>query len=163
MCIAILISGICSDEYCIVYDTNRRPSRGNCLIWDSIIESMSSVRAAVTIPQVSIPFMRAQEAQVWASGYFAVSSLNSVLLSSENGAHHLLGRLLLVCRALENNKSCAASIEAVLYTLYILQTNVSEDFTVSSVSTPIPKFFRKPWCSLKIFHDDRLYDSRCGR
>ena len=34
-------------------------------------------------------------AQVWGSGNFAISSLDSVISSSENGAHHLLGRLLL--------------------------------------------------------------------
>ena len=39
----------------------------------------------------------------------------------------------------------AASIESVLCTLYILQTNVSEDCMVTSVSSPMPKFFSKPW------------------
>ena len=82
MCSAILISGICSDEYCIVYDKNRRPSRGNCLIWD------------VLIPQVSVQFLGALGAQVWGSGHFTLSSLDSVLSSSENGARHLLGPLL---------------------------------------------------------------------
>ena len=112
MCIAILISGICSDESCIVYDTNRRPSRGNCLIWDS----MPSIRAAVMIPQVSVPFLRVQEAQVW----------GSVFSSSENRAHHLLGPLLLVSLSWRTIRACATSIESVLYRLYILQTNVSE-------------------------------------
>ena len=63
-CIAVLTSGICSDESCTVYDMNRRPSRGNSLVSDSV----SSVRAAVLNPQVSIPFLRAQGAQVWAVG-----------------------------------------------------------------------------------------------
>ena len=94
MCIAILISGICSDECGNVYDTNRQPSPGNCLIWDS----MTSVQAAVLISQVSITFLTAQEAQVWDSEHFSIPSLDSVglLSSSENGAHHLLGALLLV-------------------------------------------------------------------
>ena len=56
MCIAIPISDICSDQSCIVYDTNRRPSRGNCLIWDS----MPSVGPAVLIPQVAVPFPRTE-------------------------------------------------------------------------------------------------------
>ena len=92
MCTAILISGICSDKSWIVYDTNRRPSWGNCFVWDS----MTSVRAAVLIHQVSIPFLRAQGAHVWGSGHFSISSLDSALSSSENGAHQLLGPLLLV-------------------------------------------------------------------
>ena len=64
MCIAVLTSGICSDESCTVYDMNMRPSRGNCLVSASV----SSVRDAVLNPQVSIPFLRAQGAQVWAVG-----------------------------------------------------------------------------------------------
>ena len=92
MCIAILISGNCSNESCIVNDTNRQPYRGNCLIWDP----MPSVRAAVLIPQISIPFLRTQGAQVWGSGHFAITSLDSVLSSRENEEHYLLGRLLLV-------------------------------------------------------------------
>ena len=87
MCIAVLTSGICSDECCTVYDMNMRPSRGNCLISDSV----SSVRAAVLNPQVAIPFLRAQGAQMWGSGHFAISSIDNGLYSSENGAHHLLG------------------------------------------------------------------------
>ena len=55
MCIAVLTSGICSDESCTIYDMNMRPSRGNCLVSDSL----SSVRAAVLNPQVSIPFLGA--------------------------------------------------------------------------------------------------------
>ena len=54
MCITIPISGICSDQSCIVYDTNSRPSRCNCLIWDS----MPSVRPAVLIHQVPSHFRR---------------------------------------------------------------------------------------------------------
>ena len=92
MCIAVLTSGICSDESCTVYDMNMRPSRGNCLVSDSV----SSVRAAFLNPQVSIPFLRAQAAQVWGSGHFAMSSIDNGLSSSENGSHHLLGPLLLV-------------------------------------------------------------------
>ena len=149
MCIAILISGICSDEFCIVYDTSRRPSRGNCLIWDS----MPSVWAAVLIPQVSVPFLRAQGAQVWGSGHFAISSLENVKWKRSAS---LVGAFASGFPAVENIKSRAASMKSVLYTLYILQTNVSEDFMVSSVSSPMHKFFSKPWCSLKIFHDDRL-------
>ena len=38
---------------------------------------------------------------------------------------------------LENNNSRAASIESILHTFSILQINVSEDFRVSSVSSPI--------------------------
>ena len=68
----------------------------------------------------------------------------------------LVGAIASGFPVVENNKSCVASIESVLYTLYILQTNVSEDFMVSSVSSPMPKFLSKPWYSLKIFHDDRL-------
>ena len=52
---------------------------------------MSSVRAAVLNPQVSIPFLRAQGAQVWGSEHFAISSIDNGLSPSENGAHHLLG------------------------------------------------------------------------
>ena len=95
MCIAVLTSGICSDESCTVYDMNMRPSRGNSLVSDSV----SSVRDAVLNPQVSIPFLRAQGAQVWGvwgSGHFAISSIDNGLSSSENGAHHVLGPLLLV-------------------------------------------------------------------
>ena len=94
MCIAVLTSGICSDESCTVYDMNMRPSRDNCLVSDSV----SSVRAAVVNPQVSITFLRAQGAQVWGSGHFAIASIDNGLSSSENGAHHLLGPLLLVNR-----------------------------------------------------------------
>ena len=85
MCIAILMYGICSDESCNVYDTNRRQSRGNCLVWDST----TPVRAAVLVPQVSIPFLRAQGAQVWGIGHFPISSLDSVdsTLVKCNGAH----------------------------------------------------------------------------
>ena len=36
MCIAILISGICSVESCIVYGMTRRSSRCNCLVCDSM-------------------------------------------------------------------------------------------------------------------------------
>ena len=78
MCIAVLTSGICSDEYCTVYDMNMRPSRGNCLVSDSV----SSVRAAVLNPQVSIQFLRAQGAPVWVSGHFAISSI-------DNGHHKI--------------------------------------------------------------------------
>ena len=91
MCIAVLTSGICSYESCTVYDMNMRQSRGNCLVSDSV----SSVRAAVLNPQVSITFLRAQGAQVWGSGHFAISSIDNGLSSNENGAHHLLGSLLL--------------------------------------------------------------------
>ena len=77
---------------CTVYDMNMRPSRGNCLVSDSV----SSVRDAVLNPQVSIPFLRAHGAQVWGSGHFAISSIDNGLSSSENGAHHVLGPLLLV-------------------------------------------------------------------
>ena len=84
MCIAILFFGICSDEYCIVYDTITLPYRGKCVVRDS----MTPVRAAVLIPQVSIPFLRAQG--VWGSEHFAISSLHSVLSS------HLLGTLFQV-------------------------------------------------------------------
>ena len=87
MCIAVLTSGICSVDYCTVYDMDMRPSRGNCLVSDSV----SSVRAAVLNPQVSIPFLRAQGAQVWGSGHFAISSIDNGLSSNEKGAHHLLG------------------------------------------------------------------------
>ena len=59
-CIAIMIYDICCDESCIVYDTNRRLSGGNCLVWDS----MPSLRAAVLILQDFIPFLRVQGAQV---------------------------------------------------------------------------------------------------
>ena len=92
MCIAVLTSGICSDESCTVYDMDMRPSRGICLVSDSV----TSVRAAVLNPQVSIPFLRAQGAQVWGSEHFAIPSIDNGLSSSENGAHHLLGSLLLV-------------------------------------------------------------------
>ena len=138
MCIAILISGICSDESFIVYDRNRRTSRGNGLVWDS----MTSVRAAVLTPQVSITFLRAQGTQVWVIVHFSKSSLVEAIASGVT--------------VWENNKCCAASIESVLCTLYILQTNVSEDFAGSAVSSSMPKFFRKPWCSLKIFLDDHF-------
>ena len=123
MCIAVLTSGICSDESCTVYDMNMRPSRGNCLVSDSV----SSVRAAVLNPQVSIPFLRAQGAQVWGSGHFAISSIDNGLSSSGNVAHHLLGAIASGFPVLENNKCRAASIESILCKLYILQTNVSED------------------------------------
>ncbi len=76
-CIAILTSGICSDESCPVYDMNMRPSRSNCLVSDSV----SSVRAAVLNQQVYIPFLRAQGAQVWGSGHFAISSIDNGLPS----------------------------------------------------------------------------------
>ena len=79
------------------------------------------------------------------SGHFPISSLDSVLSSSENGASGF--------PVLENNKGHAASIESVLCTLYILQTIVSEDIMVSSVSSPMPTFFSKPWCFLTNFHD----------
>ena len=92
MCIAALTSGIYSDESCTVYDMNMRPSRGNCLVLDSV----SSVQAAVLNPQVSIPFLRVQGAQVWGSGHFAISSIDNGVSSSENRAHHLLGPLLVV-------------------------------------------------------------------
>ena len=92
MCIAVMTSGICSDESCTVYDMNMRPSRGNYLVSDSV----SSVRAAVLNPQVSIPLLRALGAHVWGSRHFAISSIDNGLSSSENGAHHLLGPLLLV-------------------------------------------------------------------
>ena len=75
MCIAVLTSGICSDESCTIYDMNMRPSRGNCLVSDSV----SPVRAAVLNPQVYIPFLRAQGAQVWGSGHFAISSIDNGL------------------------------------------------------------------------------------
>ena len=88
---------------------------------------------------------------------FPISSLDSVISSNENGAHHLLERLFLAgFLVFENNKCRAASIESVMCTLYILQTNVSEGYMVSSVSSPMPRFFSKSWCSLTIFHDDRL-------
>ena len=61
-----------------------------------VSDSESSVRAAVLNPQVSILFLRAQGAQVWGSGHFAISSIDNGPSSSENGAHHLLGPLLLV-------------------------------------------------------------------
>ena len=92
MCIVILNSGMCSVDSCIVSDMHRLPSRGNCLEWDS----MPTVWVAVLIPQVSIPFQRAQGAQVWGSGNVSISSLDSVLSSNGNGAHHLLGPWLLV-------------------------------------------------------------------
>ena len=71
MRIAILTSGICSDGSCIVYDMNMRPSRGNCLVSDSV----SSVRAAVPNLQVSIPFLSAQGAQMWGSEHLTMDSL----------------------------------------------------------------------------------------
>ena len=71
-------------------------------------------------------------------------------------AFRLVGAIASGFPLLENNKYRAASIESVLCILYIMQTNVPEDCMVSSVSSPMPKFFSKPWCSLKIFHDDRL-------
>ena len=95
MYIAVLTSGICSDESCTVSDMSMRPSRGNCLVSDSV----SSVRAAVLNPQVAIPFLRAQGAQVWGSGHFAISSIDNGLSSSANGVHHLLGPLLLVSQS----------------------------------------------------------------
>ncbi len=89
MCIAVLTSGICSDEYCTVHDMNMRPSRGNCLVSDSRVITTGC-------SSESIPFLRAQGAQAWDSGYFAISSIDNGLSSSDNGAYHLLGPLLLV-------------------------------------------------------------------
>ena len=42
---------------------------------------------------------------------------------------------------------------SVLCTFYNMQTNVSEDLMVSSVSSPMPKFFSKSSCSLKTYAD----------
>ena len=152
MRIAVLTSGICIDESCTVYDMNMRPSRGNCLVSDSV----SSVRAASLNPHVSIPFLRAQVAQVWGSGHFATSSIDNGLSSSENGAHHLWGHCFWFPCLGEQQVPCCIDRVGSVRIVYILQTNVSEDCIVSSVSSPMPKFFSKPWCSLKIFHDDRL-------
>ena len=145
MCIAVLTSGICSDESCTVSDMSMRPSRGNCLVSDSV----SSVRVVVLNPQVAIPFLRAQGAQVWGSGHF-VDFMDSLQVQT------LVGAIASGFPVLENNKCRAVSIESVLCTLYTLQTNLSKDCMVSSVSSPMPTFLSKPWCSLNIFHDDRL-------
>ena len=83
MCIAVLASGICSDESCTVSDMSMRPSRGNCLVSDSV----SSLRAAVLNPQVAIPFLRAQGAQVLGSGHFAISSIDNSIQFSLFPAH----------------------------------------------------------------------------
>ena len=143
MFIAILISGICSDQSCIVSGTNRRRGAMHCLVlWDSM--------PAVLTLQLSIPFLRAQGAWVWGSGHLSISLiLYSLQVKMERITCWDHGYWLPV---LENNKYRAASI----CTLYIMQTNVAEYFMISSVSSPMPNVFRKPWCSLKIFHDDRL-------
>jgi len=55
----------------------------------------------------------------------------------------LLGALLLALLSWRtfNNVCRAASTESVLCTLHILQINISEESMVSSVSTPMAKFF----------------------
>ena len=53
-----------------------------------------------------MPFLRAHGAQVWGSGHFSISSLDSVLSTGENGAHHLLGPLLMVNRLGEQLAPC---------------------------------------------------------
>ena len=66
---------------------------------------------------------------MWGSGYFVISSLDSVLSSNENGAHNLLGPLLLVCLSWRTIRAVLhQSIESVLYTSYILQINISEAY-----------------------------------
>ena len=109
-----MTSGIWSDESCTVYDINMRTSRGNCLVSDSV----SSVRAAVLNPQVSIPFLRAQGAQVWGSEYFAILSIDNGLPSSENGAHHLLGPLLLVSCLGEQQVPCCIDRVGAVHIVY---------------------------------------------
>ena len=104
MRIAVLTSGICSDESCTVYDMTicDHLEATACLVSDSV----SSVRAAVLNPQVSIPFniLRAQGAQMWGNGHFAISSIDNGLSSSENGAHHLIvGAIASGFPVLENN------------------------------------------------------------
>lgn len=64
---------------------------------------------------------------------------------------------------LQNDTCLAASTESVLCTLYILQTNASDDLIVSSLSSLTPKFFSNSWCSLKASTKISWCDLQCRR
>ena len=152
MCIAVLTSGICSDESCTVYNMNMRPSQGNCLVSDS----ESSVRAAVLNPLVSILFLRAQGAHD--CGAVGISPYHRLIMDPLQVKTERItcwGHCFWF-PCLGEQVPCCIDIVGSVCTLHILQTNVSEHCMVSSVSSPMPKFFSNPRCSLKIFHDDRL-------
>ena len=114
MCIAVLTSGIYSNEFYTVYGMNMRPSRGNCLVSDSV----SSVRAAVLNPQVSIPFLRGQGAQVWGSGHFAISSIDNGVYSSETERITCLGHCFWFTCLVEQQVPCCIERVGSVYIVY---------------------------------------------